>query len=194
MLRDLKLNVFYPYSPERVWQVITNRRALAAWLMDNDFEPRVGHKFRFQAQSQPGLEDTIYCEVIELDEPRSLSYTWWGSFTCKPTIVTWTLVPVDGGTQLQLEHKGFESELTKPIQPMHLAQEQQNNSMPQAMLETRLLEPVPWGMSFHQGYAKVDNFDHVTLNFYLTGGWHWALNNGLQNLLTSMTEQGCLAS
>ncbi len=48
MIPAVKMDVFYPYPPERVWQVLTNRRALAAWLMENDFEPRVGHKFQFQ--------------------------------------------------------------------------------------------------------------------------------------------------
>lgn len=187
MLRDLTLNAFYPYSPERVWKAIANRRALAAWLMDNDFEPRVGHKFRFQ--SEQGTEDTIYCEVIELDEPRCLSYTWRGSFTCKPTLVTWKLVPVEGGTQVQLEHTGFESTIPTLTQPMCLARERQDNSMPKAILETRLLEPVYRGMPFPLGYAKIDNFDRVTLNFYLSGGWHDALNNRLQNLLADVAEQ-----
>lgn len=194
MLRDLKLDIFYPYSPERVWKAIANRRALAAWLMENDFEPRVGHKFRFQAQPQQGVEGTIYCEVIELDEPRSLSYTWRGSFTCKPTIVTWRLLPVDGGTQLQLEHNGFESEVTKFTQPMYLAQARQNNSTFKATLETRLLEPVNQRMPFQPQYQKLESFDSVTLNFYLSGGWHSALNNRLKKMLTNVTEQSPLAS
>ncbi len=194
MLRDLNLKVFYPYSPERVWKAIANRRALAAWLMDNDFEPRLGHKFRFQPEPQQRLDGAIYCEVIELDEPRCLSYTWRGSLMCKPTIVTWTLEPVEGGTQLQIEHKGFESGVTKLSQPMHLAHERQDKSMPRAILETRILEPIHRGMPFEQGYARIENFDQVTLNFYLSGGWHFALNSRLQNLLTEITQHDCLAS
>ena len=189
MLRDLKLDVFYPYSPERVWQAIANRRALAAWLMENDFEPRVGHKFRFQAQPQQGVEGTIYCEVIELDEPRSLSYTWRGSFTCKPTIVTWRLLPVEGGTQLQVEHTGFESEVTQPRQPMRLAQERQDKSMFKATLETRSLQPVNQRIPSQLGYQKFESFDSVTLNFYLSGGWHSALNSRLKKILTDIAEQ-----
>ena len=184
MLRDLKLDVFYPYSPERVWKAIANRRALAAWLMENDFEPRVGHKFRFVSQPEQGVEGTIYCEVIELDEPRSLSYTWRGSFTCKPTIVTWKLLPVEGGTQLQLEHNGFESEVTQFSQPMRLAQARQNNSTFQATLETQLLEPVNQRIPFPSRYQQFENFDGVTLNFYLSGGWHCALNSKLKKMLT----------
>lgn len=194
MLRDLKLDVFYPYSPERVWKAIANRRALAAWLMENDFEPRVGHKFRFVSQSQQGVEGTIYCEVIELDEPRSLSYTWRGSFTCKPTIVTWRLLPVDGGTQLQLEHNGFESEVTKFSQPMRLAQARQNNSTFKAALETQLLEPVNPRMLFQPKYQQFESFDGVTLNFYLSGGWHSALNSRLKITLTDIAQESCLNS
>ncbi|ARV60519.1 hypothetical protein BZZ01_19465 [Nostocales cyanobacterium HT-58-2] len=112
MLRDLKLEVFYPYPPQQIWQVITNRRALAAWLMENDFEPRLGHKFRFQDTTLPGLDESIDCEVIELDEPKRLSYTWQDKFMSTPSIVTWILEPQESGTQLRLEHKLLETALT----------------------------------------------------------------------------------
>ncbi|MGH7999291.1 MAG: SRPBCC family protein [Brasilonema sp.] len=113
MLRDLKKEVFYPHPPQRVWQVLTNRRALAAWLMENDFEPRVGHKFRFHDSTLPGLDESIDCEVIELDEPKRLSYTWQDKFMPKPSIVTWVLEPQEGGTQLRLEHKILETTVTE---------------------------------------------------------------------------------
>lgn len=198
MLRDLKLDVFYPYSPERVWQAITNRRVLAQWLMENDFEPRVGHKFRFQPQPHQGVNEAIHCEVIELDEPKSLSYTWRGGLMGKPTIVTWRLVPMEGGTQLQLEHKGFESHaiasvtavrsLTQSL-PTHHEQTWQDNSMARAFLETRIPEAIEPRRPFSRGYGRVESFDPVTLNFYLNGGWHAVLNSKLQNLLSDRTQQ-----
>lgn len=117
MLRDLKKEVFYPYPPQRVWQVLTNRRALAAWLMENDFEPHVGHKFRFQESTLPGLDETIDCEVIELEEPKRLSYTWQDKFMPKPSIVTWILEPQEGGTQLRLEHRILETAVTESHKP-----------------------------------------------------------------------------
>ncbi|NEQ25069.1 MAG: SRPBCC domain-containing protein [Microcoleus sp. SIO2G3] len=194
MLRDVKTEVFYPYPPERVWQVLTNRRALAAWLMDNDFEPRVGHKFCFQPNLQQGIEEAIHCEVIELNEPRSLSYTWRGGFIGKPTIVTWTLLPVNGGTQLQLEHKGLENQVTPLSQPMRLAQARQDNSIFRATLKTQLLEPSSPKMPFSLGYARVNNIDHITLNFYLCGGWHPVLNNRLQTVLADITQHSHLVA
>jgi uncharacterized protein YndB with AHSA1/START domain len=104
MTQTVKIDIFYPYPPEKVWKVLTNRRALAAWLMENDFEPRLGHKFQFYGDSLPGLRTRIQCEVIELDEPQRLAYTWQERPTAEPSLVIWTLIAVDGGTQLQLKH------------------------------------------------------------------------------------------
>jgi len=187
MLRDVKTEVFYPYPPERVWQVITNRHALAVWLMENDFEPRLGHKFRFQFEPQKAINNTIYCEVIQLDEPRCLSYTWRGSFMCQPTIVTWTLLPVEGGTQLQLDHTGFESNILQLSQPRRLAQNGLNNSQPKAIFETQLLAPVNQSEPL-QGYQQSENYDRVTVNFYVNGGWKIALNYRLKRILTDIFE------
>lgn len=185
MLQNIKNEVFYPYPPERVWQLLTNRRALAAWLMENDFEPRVGHKFRFQMEPQPGIDNTIYCEVIELDEPKSLAYTWRGSFMCQPTVVTWTLLPVEGGTKLQLDHTGFESKVSQLSQPIRLAYNGVNNSQPKAIFETRLLESVNQSKLL-QGYQQIENYDRVTVNFYRNGGWEIALKESINKILAGI--------
>lgn len=104
MNEAVKLDMFYPYPPERVWQVLTDRRALAAWMMENDFEPKLGHRFRFHSQPLPGLTTTIQCEVVELEAPTRLVYTWKESLAAEPSLVVWTLTPVVGGTQVRLNH------------------------------------------------------------------------------------------
>jgi uncharacterized protein YndB with AHSA1/START domain len=104
MSQTVKLDVFYPYPPERVWQVLTDRRALAAWMMENDFEPKLGHKFRFYSHPLPGFKTTIQCEVVELEAPTRLAYTWQECATAEPSLVVWTLTTVTGGTQLHLKH------------------------------------------------------------------------------------------
>jgi uncharacterized protein YndB with AHSA1/START domain len=104
MNQAVTLEVFYPHSPERVWQALTDRRALAAWMMDNDFEPRLGHKFHFRQAALPGFDTCIDCEVIELEPPKRLAYRWQDSQTEHSMIVTWTLTAVAGGTTLQLRH------------------------------------------------------------------------------------------
>lgn len=104
MNQTVMLEVFYPHSPERVWQALTDRRALAAWMMDNDFEPRLGHRFRFRQADGIGLDRYIHCEVTELEPPNRLTYRWQDLQTRTPTIVTWTLTATPGGTMLQLQH------------------------------------------------------------------------------------------
>jgi uncharacterized protein YndB with AHSA1/START domain len=185
MLRDLKTEVFYPHPPQRVWQVLTNRRALAAWLMDNDFEPRVGHKFRFQTQSLPGLEGTIDCEVIELDEPRRLSYTWQDSLMAYPSIVTWTLTPVDGGTRLHLEHQGVRQEAITLGEFRRSTHTWQRQFMDEPTAVTQTLAPRDRSTLFQStsiGYAALDS---VILSSYLNGGWNYTLNERLPQLIYS---------
>ncbi len=186
MLRDLKTEVFYPHPPQRVWQVLTNRRALAAWLMDNDFEPRVGHKFRFQTQSLPGLEGTVNCEVIELDEPKRLSYTWQDSLMPYPSIVTWTLTPVDGGTRLHLEHQGIRQEAITVGEFQRSTYTWQRQFMDEPTAVTQTLAPRDRSTLFQStsiGYAALDS---AILNSYLNGGWNYTLNERLPQVLDSL--------
>jgi len=113
--RDLRLERVYPHAPERVWRAITDRRALSSWLMETDFEPRLGHKFTFRSKPQPGWDGVTHCEVVELEVPHKLAYTWRGGpGKDRPltldTVVRWTLLPEGAGTstRLVLEHTGFE--------------------------------------------------------------------------------------
>ena len=103
MKRDLSFEIVYPNRPEDVWRALTNSDELAGWLMENDFAARIGHKFQFRSKSRFGSERIIPCEVVEVDEPRVLSYRWGG----KGSVVTFRLEPVAGGTRLCLEHRGF---------------------------------------------------------------------------------------
>jgi uncharacterized protein YndB with AHSA1/START domain len=105
MKRDIRLEAFYPYPPERVWRAMTDGRAMAKWLMPNDFEPRIGHKFEFHTKPAPGFDGTVHCEVLELEEPRVLSFSWQGGPI--ETVVKFSLEPAPNGTKLFLEHNGF---------------------------------------------------------------------------------------
>ncbi|YAF96424.1 MAG: SRPBCC domain-containing protein [Nodularia sp. CChRGM 3473] len=202
MLRNLNMEIFYAYPPERVWQVLTNRQALAAWLMENDFEPRVGHKFQFQQRqfagginplqtvslgektsSTPGLSGSIDCQVIELDEPRKLSYTWQDSMMCQPSIVTWTLEPVNGGTRLQLEHKGFQYEVIKVGEPMRLFPQWQSHLRHQPNAVSRTLETVTKSTHLQPVSTGFEALDSIILSSFLSGGWNHLLKNKLQQAL-----------
>jgi uncharacterized protein YndB with AHSA1/START domain len=104
MKPEIKLEVVYPYPPERVWRAITDPRELEQWLMPNDFQPRLGHKFEFQSKPAPGFDGLVRCEILELDVPRRIVYSWRGGQL--DTLVTFTLEPVSHGTRLVLEHRG----------------------------------------------------------------------------------------
>jgi hypothetical protein len=76
---------------------------------------------------------------------------------------------------------------------MRLAQARQDNSMFKATLETQLL-PVSPRMPSALGYKQFESFDNITLNFYLSGGWHSPLNSRLQTVLADIAQQSHLAA
>ena len=108
-------------APEKVWRALTEPALLAAWLMENDIVPVVGHRFTFRAPPVPasasasGWDGVVHCEVLGVEPHRRISYSWRSAPDEKEdhplrldTVVTWTLSPTDtGGTQLRLEHTGF---------------------------------------------------------------------------------------
>lgn len=106
MKRDLRFEASYPHPPEKVWRALTDSNAIAQWLMPNNFEAKLGHKFMFTSKPHPGWDGKTYCEVTELDPPRRLAYSWKGGPL--DTVVRWTLEPTADGTRLVLEHTGFQ--------------------------------------------------------------------------------------
>jgi uncharacterized protein YndB with AHSA1/START domain len=103
-LRTIEVDQFLAHPPERVWRALTDPVLLGRWLMPNDFEPRVGHHFHFDA----GPFGQPECEVLAIEEGRLLRISWRnGSLD---STVTWRLVPEGAGTRLLLEHSGFDVE------------------------------------------------------------------------------------
>ncbi|HEX2457589.1 MAG TPA: SRPBCC domain-containing protein [Vicinamibacterales bacterium] len=105
MTRDLRFEAVYPHPIDKVWRAVTEPDAIARWLMKNDFAPRVGHRFRFTAPPQPGWDGIVNGEVLTVEPPHKLAYSWKGGPL--DTVVTISLTPAPGGTRLVLEHTGF---------------------------------------------------------------------------------------
>ena len=105
MSRVVRRQLVYPHPPDRVWRALTDPVAIAQWLMPNDFEPRVGHRFQFRTTPRPGFSGVIDAEVLLVDPPRRLCYAWAAGG--HHTTVTWTLEPTAHGTRVTLEHAGF---------------------------------------------------------------------------------------
>lgn len=95
----------YPHPRERVWRALTDRELLGRWLMPNDFEPQVGHRFTFRTEPGPGFDGIVHCEVLELVEPERLVISWKGGPL--DTVVTFRLEEHPQGTRFTLEHAGF---------------------------------------------------------------------------------------
>ena len=93
----------YPHPPERVWRALTDPAELAAWLMPNDFSPRVGASFRLDAR--PTHPELLECEVLEVDPPHRLQTRW--IVDGQPTTVTFELRADGAETVLRVEHDGL---------------------------------------------------------------------------------------
>jgi uncharacterized protein YndB with AHSA1/START domain len=103
---DLHHTEVLPHPLPRVWAALTTADALREWLMDSDFEPRVGKEFTFLCPPAPGIRGYVECEVLELEPMRRVVWSWHATDGGDPTTVTIELEPVDGGTRLTLRHRG----------------------------------------------------------------------------------------
>ena len=95
------------HPPEKLWRALTQPHLIEEWLMKNDFEPSVGHRFNLRGDWGGVLD----CEVLTVEPNRTLSYTWNfahedAAFDLK-SVVTFTLTPTNTGTHLRMEQTGF---------------------------------------------------------------------------------------
>jgi uncharacterized protein YndB with AHSA1/START domain len=94
-----------PFPPEKIWRALTQPHLIEEWLMKNDFNPLVGHRFNLQRTPQPDVNIVVDCQVLVVEPNKTLSYTW-SAFDLE-SVVTWTLTPTSMGTHLRMEQSGF---------------------------------------------------------------------------------------
>ena len=104
-LRTLVIEKEFSHPPEKVWRALTQGALIKEWLMDNDFQPVVGHKFSFRATPVANWSGVIDSQVLVVEPNRKLSYSW-GTLGVD-TAVTWTLAATATGTLLRMEQSGF---------------------------------------------------------------------------------------
>lgn len=97
-----------PHPPHKIWRALTEGALIQEWLMKNDFQPVVGHRFSFRSDPVPGWNGIIECEVKVLEPDSRLVYSW--STMGSMSEVIWTLRPTGAGTLLRMEQTGFPSE------------------------------------------------------------------------------------
>jgi len=107
--------------PERVFHALTTREQALQWGSNDAFEmtswemdARPGGKWRFVSKERKGPgAGKIYDhhgEIVEMDPPRVLSYSWfanWHPIPSHPTLVRWELIPSEAGTHLIMTHSGL---------------------------------------------------------------------------------------
>lgn len=103
---DLVFDQTFPHPIEVVWRALTDSAALTSWLGPNDFVPRIGCRFSLRNPAFPGWRGWAECEVLELDPPRRMVWSWRSTDAGEPTMLTFELSPVANGTRLKLEHAG----------------------------------------------------------------------------------------
>ncbi|MGO9941106.1 MAG: SRPBCC family protein [Terracidiphilus sp.] len=106
--RTLVIERDLAHPPEKIWRALTEGPLIQEWLMSNDFQPVVGHRFSFRAKPMPNWNGVIDSEVLVVEPNARLAYSW-GTLGLQ-TVVTWTLTPTERGTHLRMEQSGFPSE------------------------------------------------------------------------------------
>lgn len=114
MTKVIKHQYFFAHPVETVWEYLTNSDLMAQWLMKNDFQPALGQEFQFRTGGKANLnfDGIFYCKVLEIEPLKTLSYSWncgpgEGKITLE-SVVTWRLEPRNNGTEVFLDHRGFD--------------------------------------------------------------------------------------
>ncbi len=108
MSLTLSLDFQFTTSVEKLWSALTDASQLTKWFTENNFRPVVGHRFQFRLPPMNGWNGLIEGEVLIVEAPHRLSYTWESG---EKHTVTWTLQDLgDGRVNLHLEQTGIENE------------------------------------------------------------------------------------
>jgi uncharacterized protein YndB with AHSA1/START domain len=109
---------------EEVFRALTDGKELFAWwstepsveLRTFDIDARIGGLWSFECTGKPvnGVTDfRAHGEIVELDPPRLLAYTWlanWHEHPDHPTLVRWELEATPDGTHVRVTHSDLDDQ------------------------------------------------------------------------------------
>jgi len=110
---DIHIVNEYAHSIEKVWRALTDPELIPRWTKEGlggraeGFMPVAGTRFRLVAKPQPFWRGFVDCEVIAVRAPALLRYSWVGDEGDRPTLVTYELEAIAGGTRFTFDHTGF---------------------------------------------------------------------------------------
>jgi uncharacterized protein YndB with AHSA1/START domain len=104
--------------PDRVFEALVNREQALQWgnseafqIMQWEFDARPGGKWRLLSRERSTTREfDHHGDVVEVDRPRVLAYSWYANWHSDPahrTLVRWELTPTPGGTHVKLTHSGL---------------------------------------------------------------------------------------
>jgi uncharacterized protein YndB with AHSA1/START domain len=191
MNQKMELETFYPHPPERVWHALTDSRALSIWMMNNDFEATLGHQFQFQSCPLPGLKVTIYCQVLEVEAPKRLVYSWKEHPSDTASRVIWTLFPVEGGTQVRLQHRATGAAIFGLPIPVGVVSSARA-SMHRA-IDSQLTSTIAYPLQTASSISK-DGLHQCSEFLNYQSDWYYWLQQKLPGVLTMSSNQQLLQS
>lgn len=97
----IQIEQFYSHAPSAVWKGITDPALLARWWAQGDIKPVVGHRFELDM----GKWGKQPCEVTRVQAERLIQFLFAAGTL--DTLITFELIPQNGGTLLKLTHEGF---------------------------------------------------------------------------------------
>ncbi len=103
--RTLVIERELPHPAEKIWRALTQGPLIKEWLMENDFQPVVGHTFNFRSAPVANWDGVISSEVLVVEPNKKVSYRW--DSLGLGTVVVFTLAATSGGTLLRMEQSGF---------------------------------------------------------------------------------------
>ena len=102
LLPEIRKTVLINAPIEKVWAAVSSSDGIAAWWMENTFEPVLGHEFVLHA----GPHGDSRCKVTELEPISRVGFDW--NFDWHLTFELRDLG--DNKTEFTLIHSGFDAE------------------------------------------------------------------------------------
>lgn len=113
--------------PDRVFRALTDPEQLQRWFCGDETCPvkfwkmdaRRGGQYRYETAKSSTLsingvnEFKCYGEILEIDPPRLLVYSWianWHDDKQRKTVVRWELTKAGQGTHVKVTHSGLAQE------------------------------------------------------------------------------------
>ncbi len=94
---------------QKVWTEITKTGSIQPAIYNTvlEMQPAPGSRLRYYSPNRKRV--FVLGEVLELEPPRKFKHTYHFLMNGKepPTVVTWELAEIPGGTRVTLTHAGF---------------------------------------------------------------------------------------